>query len=163
MRAILALVLALALLVGVAVYLIVGPLAPKETVVSVSGSDVEMNAAIAKARATLPEFWKQHAAPLPGTDEYSLKIMVRDGPAAEHLWCSPVKGTAEKARCRIANVPVSVKTVELDQWIDVRPGDISDWYYRQDGRLHGAQTVRAVLSKVSKEEAEALKAMLAPE
>jgi uncharacterized protein YegJ (DUF2314 family) len=125
--------------------------------------DPVMNAAIAKARDSLPAFWKVFAAPESGIEGFSLKLAISDGKMTEHFWCSDIEGNSERATCQIANEPQDVHTVTLGQTVDVDPAIISDWMYRKDGKIVGGQTIRVMVTKMEPDEAAQYKAMLADE
>lgn len=62
-----------------------------DRVISVVDTDTEMNAAIARARATLPVFWASYDAPKRTETEHSLKVRFRTADNDEHIWMSDVK------------------------------------------------------------------------
>jgi uncharacterized protein YegJ (DUF2314 family) len=133
------------------------PLRAEDKVVPFASDDPVMNAAIARARDTLPVFWEKFKTPGPGEDGFALKIKITDGEAVEHFWCGEVAGDAEKASCVIANEPQSVQNIEFGQKIDVVPDLISDWMYLLDGKFVGAETLRVILPTLPKEEADELR------
>ena len=135
----------------------------EDKVVSIASEDVEMNAAIAKARATLPDFWSKFASPASNEEGFALKLGISEGDETEHFWCNNIKGNAEKASCEINNEPVTVHSVKLGQRVDVDSAIISDWMYTFSGKIKGGQTIRALLPHLAGEEAEMTKAMLADE
>jgi uncharacterized protein YegJ (DUF2314 family) len=122
-----------------------------------------MNAAIAKARETLPVFWQHVMAGGPSESEHSLKLALSDGATIEHFWCGDLQGNSLAATCAIANEPEYVHTVRFGQRVEVDPSVISDWMYRRDGKIVGAETLRVIIPRLPKDEAEALSAMLATE
>src|SRR3954463_1318290 len=62
-----------------------------DRVISVADTDAEMNAAIARARATLPVFWASYDAPKRPETEHTLKIRFPSAGNDEHIWMSEVK------------------------------------------------------------------------
>lgn len=139
------------------------PVLAQDKVVDFATDDAEMNAAIAKARETLPQFWERLAAPAANEDGFSLKLAISDGINTEHLWCGYIEGDADKANCIIDNQPVYVQVVAYGEGVDVDPADISDWLYYRDGRIVGGQTLRVMLPYLPKKEAARLAAQLEPE
>ncbi|EGF92828.1 hypothetical protein ABI_12660 [Asticcacaulis biprosthecium C19] len=135
--------------------------AQDDPIVVVEEGDAAMNAAIAKARSTLPVFWAELADPKPNESDFALKIEISDGEAVEHFWCTDIVGDGKAARCAIGNDPQWVTNVKLGQVIDVKPDDISDWMYFRDGKIVGGQTIRALLPHLPPEEAEVYRNMLA--
>src|SRR5258708_32399287 len=68
----------------------------RSPVINVPSANVEMAAAIAKARATLPTFWASCENPKPSETGHSLKVRfpyrTNDG---EHIWMAAVKKLAD--------------------------------------------------------------------
>ena len=120
-----------------------------------------MNAAIERARDTLPQFWSKFTMPRAGEDGFALKIKITDGNATEHFWCDNVTGSAAKATCTIANEPQSVQNVAFGEEIKVDPELISDWMYLLNGKFVGAETLKVILPKLPKDEAEDLRSRFA--
>jgi uncharacterized protein YegJ (DUF2314 family) len=135
----------------------------EDKIVDFAATDPVMNAAIEKARGSLPQFWTMFAAPQSGIGDFSLKLAITDGQGTEHFWCSEIEGNADKASCRISNDPQVVQTVAMGQRVEVDPAIISDWMYQKDGKIVGAQTLRVIVKTLPPEEAEQYKAMLADE
>lgn len=136
---------------------------PRDAVILFDADDPTMNAAIEKARNSLPDFWKMFAAPSPGISDFSLKLGISDGKMVEHFWCSDIQGDAGKATCTIANEPQNVFTVSNGQTVVVDPAIISDWIYYKDGKIVGGQTIRVMVTRMEPEEAAQTKATLADE
>ena len=151
-RPLAALVLALALAV---------PTVAEDQVIDFAKSDPEMNAAIAKARASLPEFWERYADPTANETDFALKLGIQGDDGAEHFWCNQIEGNADAATCVIANEPVRVHTVAYGERVAVDPAIISDWLYYRDDKIVGAETIRVMLPQLDKKEAAALRAQLA--
>ncbi|UCI28378.1 YegJ family protein [Mesorhizobium sp. B2-8-5] len=124
----------------------------------IASDDAEMAAAIARARSSLDEFLNLSDAPPPGTDRFKLKVMIVDGNATEHFWVIPFKRTANGFVGILANEPEIVRNVVLGQNIEFTRDDISDWGYTRNGRQVGSFTVCVMLKKMSKEEAEYMRA-----
>ena len=151
-RPLAALVLALAL---------AAPVAAEDQVIDFAKSDPEMNAAIAKARAGLPQFWERFGDPEANDSDFSLKLGIEDQGETERFWCGEIEGGAGDATCVIANEPVRVHTVAYGERVAVDPAIISDWLYYRDGKIVGGETIRVILPHLDKKEAAALRAQLA--
>ena len=128
----------------------------EDQAVSVETDDLEMNAAIDKARSTLPYFWQHLANPGEGEQRFSVKIQITDGDEVEHFWCGPVVGTASKAICNIDNDPQSVSNVQLGQEMSVEKEYVSDWMFMRGDKIIGGETIKVVLPRLPKEEADQL-------
>lgn len=149
------------LILAAAFALIATPSFAEDPVMNFSDDDPVMNAAITKARDTLPVFWAKRSAPAANEDGFTLKLGLTDGTQTEHFWCTDIIGNDVKSTCVINNEPASVFTVELGQRIDVDPAVISDWMYLRDGLIVGGQTIRVIANQLPEAEAAELKAMLA--
>lgn len=121
--------------------------------VFIEEADPAMNAAIASARATLPEFWLHFANPGDGEGDFNLKVAISEGGQTEHLWCNDIIGDWRGASCVIANDANIVQSVGLGDRIIVDNAMISDWMFIVDGKIRGARTLRAMLPQLSPEEA----------
>ena len=68
----------------------------RSPVIDVSSANAEMNAAIAKGRATLPTFWASYDAPKSSETGHSLKVRFPNPRTnGEHIWIAEVKKTAD--------------------------------------------------------------------
>ena len=153
-------VAALAFTVTLAVTL-AAPVRAEDQVVDIARDDAEMNAAIDKARAALPEFWARFADPATNEGDFSLKLGISNEVGTEHFWCGEIEGDAEAATCVIANEPVHVHTVAYGERVAVDPDIISDWLYYRDGKIVGGETLRVMLPHLGKKAAADLWARLA--
>lgn len=136
------------------------PTMAEDTVIPFANDDAEMNAAIAKARASLPDFWAKLAAPGQNEADFSLKLGISDGKQTEHFWCGQIEGNQESATCVIANEPIDVFTVAYGERVKVNPAEISDWLYYRNDKIIGAETLRVMLPHLEKKEAAAMRALL---
>lgn len=143
--------------------LLAGSALAKDEVILFSDSDPEMNAAIEKARATLPEFWSHVASPAAGESGFSVKLALTDGDAVEHFWCSDIVGSAAQATCVIANEPAYVMTVKFGERVDIHPVQISDWMYWVGDKIRGGETQRVMIGRMPEEMAAEYRAMLLEE
>jgi uncharacterized protein YegJ (DUF2314 family) len=131
--------------------------------IGVSSDDAAMSAAIAKAQATLDDFLKVADHPPEGTSDFALKVKIADGDKVEHFWVIPFSRKGDGFTGTIADKPELVMTVSEGQAYDFPRSDISDWMYTQNGKIHGGQTIRALLPHMKADEAARVKAMLADE
>jgi uncharacterized protein YegJ (DUF2314 family) len=129
--------------------------------ISVSGDDAEMNAAIAKARASLPDFWQVYEKREQGESDFSLKVKITDNGKIEHFWVVDIERKDGKITGTINNDPDIVHNVKLGDKITVNEPDISDWLYLRNGKMVGNYTLRVLFKQMSKEEVEKFKQMLA--
>ena len=141
--------------------IIAPPAFAQDDVVDFARDDAEMNAAIDKARAALPQFWTRFADPADNEADFSLKLGISDDVGTEHFWCGEIEGNAKTATCVISNEPVNVFTVSYGERVAVDPAIISDWLYYRDGKIVGGETIRVMLPHLEKKEAAAMRALLA--
>jgi uncharacterized protein YegJ (DUF2314 family) len=120
-----------------------------------------MNAAIAKARETLPQFWARFDHPAPGETNFCLKVMIKDGGETEHFWVDNVEKKDGKTFGNISNDPEYVHNVKLGQRIEIPEQDISDWFYMRDGKMVGNYTLRVLFKHMPADEVAKYKAILA--
>lgn len=129
--------------------------------IGVSKDDAEMNAAIAKARSSLPDFWQIYDKPQHGETDFSLKVKITDGSEVEHFWTADIERKDGKIYGIISNEPDLVHNVKMGQKITINEADISDWMYIRDGKMYGNYTLRALFKEMPKAEVEKYKQMLA--
>jgi len=132
-----------------------------DATISISENDAEMNAAIAKARETLPQFWLLFDHPQNSETDFCLKVMIKDKDQVEHFWAVDIERKDGKVFGVINNDPEFVRTVKIGERIEIPASDISDWLYEREGKMYGNYTLRVLMKHMSKKEAEAYKQMLA--
>lgn len=135
-----------------------------QAIIDIPTGDPVMVAAIDKARTTLPTFWETLANPGPADEGFAVKIYYPTGSKdGEHVWAKDVIRDGEFVSATIDNSPRSIRDLKAGQRVTVSIERLTDWMFFRDGKMHGAQTVRAVLPKLPKAQADALRAQLAPE
>ena len=116
--------------------------APKDDrIVSVGSEDGEMNAAIAKAQASLDDFLKIAAHPPTGASGFKLKVRIHDSHGTEHMWVTPFAQTASGFTGVLADDPETVASVKNGQRLDFARSEVTDWGYVLNGRQKGSFTV----------------------
>jgi uncharacterized protein YegJ (DUF2314 family) len=126
----------------------------ENAVVSIANDDPAMNAAMAKAQATLDEFLAVNAAPPKGTEGYKLKVKITDENGSEHFWVEPFAQTKHGFEGTLANRPEVVTSVKEGQKITFERKDISDWGYVKDGHQIGGFTVCVMFKEMPANEVE---------
>jgi uncharacterized protein YegJ (DUF2314 family) len=131
------------------------PAAAVENLVNVRNDDPEMAPAIAKARASLPTFWKEWEAPKAGEEGFALKVRIpyaaNDG---EHFWLVEIQRAGARYSGIINNEPVYAKQVKAGQRYGFGDAEISDWLFMRNGKMVGNETMRPLLKQLPKEEAD---------
>jgi uncharacterized protein YegJ (DUF2314 family) len=121
----------------------------------------EMEAAIAKARATTDRFILE--LKLKNGEDFGVKAPITDPNGTEHFWLTDVtysEATGE-FKGNIGNEPEMVKNVRMGQSWTIKRGEISDWMFFRDRKMHGNYTIRPLLATLPAEEAAQYRAMLA--
>lgn len=151
---------ALALVLSAAIPAFAQDNSDKDETVYIEEADPAMNAAIAAARATLPEFWLRFANPGDNEGDFNLKVAITENGYTEHFWCADIIGDWRGSSCVIANEAEIIQSVGLGDRVIVDNAMISDWMFIVDGKIRGARTLRAMLPHLSPEEAAEYEALL---
>lgn len=130
-----------------------------ETLVEGGYDEGEMQAAIAQARREVDAFIAVMASG--GASNFAVKVPIEDQGKVEHFWITNITFREGRFEGRINNEPGIVSNVRLGQKITVGKGEISDWLYMRDGKMHGNYTMRPLLATMSEEEAAYYRSMLA--
>jgi len=133
----------------------------RDKTINVEKDNAEMNAAIAKARSTLPHFWQIFGQRERGESQFSLKVRITDNKGTEHFWATDVERRDGKIWGTINNDPNIVASVKLGDRIAIPEADISDWLYMRDGKMVGNETLKPLFKKMSAAEVAQLKRVMA--
>jgi uncharacterized protein YegJ (DUF2314 family) len=135
--------------------------AQDDGIVQVAPDDAAVNAAIERARETLPYFWAALENSASNESDFSLKVSfaVPQG-GAEHIWVSDVVRSGGEIQGFFANQPVDIPDAEIGQAVTFTEDRISDWGFMRDQRLVGHYTTRALLAQMPPEEAEFVRGLL---
>lgn len=129
-------------------------------VIDFANGDPEMAAAQAKARATLPAFWRAFEHPGPGEDGFSLKLAVpTGGNNTEHIWMLDIKREGGKITGVTGNAPRDATWMREGERVDIPEDRISDWMFKRNGKMVGNETMRPMLMHIDPEDAEQYRAM----
>ena len=120
-----------------------------------------MNAAIAKARSLLPDFWQAYDKHPHGESDFALKVKITDKDDVEHFWVINLERKDGKVYGTINNDPDLVHNVKPGDRITIDDADISDWLYMRDGKMVGNYTLRALFKKMPADDVKKYKQMLA--
>jgi uncharacterized protein YegJ (DUF2314 family) len=134
----------------------------RSPVIDVNSGNPEMNAAIAKARATLPAFWASYDAPKPSETGHSLKARFpKRGSGNEHIWMADVKKIGDgRYSGRFANVPRDLPGKKAGDMAEFKEADISDWMFMRNDKIVGGETIKPLLKSMPKADADALRARM---
>lgn len=134
-----------------------------DRVIGVADEDAEMNAAIARARATLPVFWASYDVPKGSETEHSLKVRfsTAGAVAGEHIWMNQVKKLPSgEYAARFADMPKNLPGKRFGDLAAFRDADISDWMFMRNGKIVGGETIKPLLKSLPKADADALRARM---
>ncbi len=136
--------------------------AQRAPIVDVAPSDVAMRTAIARARKTLPEFWDAMALRLPGTEDFSLKVaLAASGNETEHIWVNFIERIGDDRYVGVlANEPRAITGRKIGDRVEFDEAQISDWTFMRNGKIVGNETLRPLLSRMPRSQADQLRAML---
>ena len=130
-------------------------------VVDVSNANIEMNAAIAQARRTLPIFWASYESPKPTEEGHSLKVRFPTRKGGEHIWIAEVKKLPNGTYTGFfANQPRDLPGKREGDKVEFAEADISDWMFMRNGKIVGGETIKPTLKSLPKADADALRARM---
>jgi uncharacterized protein YegJ (DUF2314 family) len=122
-------------------------------------AEEEMSAAILRAQSEV-EIFIQDLSSQAGTG-HAVKVPIREGSEVEHFWLTDVQYSDGVFQGQIGNEPGVVGNVKFGQAWRAEKGEISDWMFFRDGKMHGNYTVRPLLKSMSPHEANQLRSMFA--
>ena len=127
-----------------------------ETIVNVDPADAAMNAAKAKAIATLPAFYARLASPGSGESQFMIKFDILPGDDAEFVWANELQRSGGTMTGVLINQPAYTED-KLGDRVRIAESDIIDWAYFKGKVLQGGYTNRVLLTLLPPDQADALK------
>lgn len=124
-------------------------------------SDPAIIAAREKAQATLPHFLtvlRDGSA-----TRYAVKVPVVHAEGTDQIWIDNVRIEGDRFVGSVEEEPRPVTKLRKGAILRVKRVEITDWYYVRDGLTHGAWSIRVLLDRFPKEDAERMRKLLAPE
>jgi len=144
-------------LAGVPALAATAPAGERPDIVSVSTDDAEMNAAAARARSELPDFFRRLAAPGPDESNFSVKFNLAG--SGEMIWAGNLRRDEGRLTGTLSNVP-EIAGYSYGQRVDIPEAAIVDWAYARDGRMMGHHTTRILLDRMPDDQAAQYRAAL---
>lgn len=136
------------------------PVLARDEVIQIPTGDAEMTAAIAKARASLPEFWSKFRDKPTDVDGFAIKVRIPYGAnRAEHFWLTDIVTDGTKHSGIISNDPNNATHVTKGQRYEFSDAEITDWLFKRNGKMVGNETMRPLLRHMPPARAEKLRAM----
>ena len=126
----------------------------------VEDADPEMAAAIAKARAALPQFWQTFDQRPQGESNFVLVVRITDKGRMEHFHTTDFERRDGKTMVTISHAPKIVASVKLGDRIEIPAADITDWHYMRDGKYVGMFTMKPRFKYMPPEQVEAFKRVM---
>jgi uncharacterized protein YegJ (DUF2314 family) len=134
----------------------------QDNVVTLPAQHTDMARSQEAARSTFDQFWTRISQDREGLDAISIKVAVPHATGSEHLWMTGCKSAdVQSFDCVVSNKPVDVP-LKLGSRYRFQRASISDWMYRQNGKIHGGYSIRVLLPTLPAQQAQAMTAMLAP-
>lgn len=130
-----------------------------DTLVRGGYDEQEMSAAIQRARSEVDTFIAALGAE--NGSEFAVKAPIEDRGEVEHFWLVDVAYRDGSFEGTIGNDPGIVTNVKFGDTRRIARGEISDWMFMRDGKMHGNYTLRPLLEVMPAEEAERFRSMLA--
>lgn len=149
--------------VGKAVNFVTG-VGGKAPVVTVGSEDAEVNAAHAKAKRTIGEFWAALERKRANEKNFAMKVRFpikgyKD--SAEHMWITDIRREGPGAYSgRLDNEPDYITDFKIGQRVTFTDAMISDWMFTRNGKIVGNESMRPLLAHLPKEKADKLRMML---
>jgi len=117
--------------------------------VQIADDNKAMAQAVQKARKTTNKFIAALRSPKSSQSRFAIKKPFIEGDKVEHLWINEVSFDGKVFHGKIDNEPVDTKAVRLGDPVTVKPEEITDWMYVQDGKLVGGYTICALCRNMS--------------
>jgi uncharacterized protein YegJ (DUF2314 family) len=130
-------------------------------IIDVLAADAEMNAAIARARDTLPTFWASYDAPKPTESGHCLKVRFAGDGYVEHIWMADVEKLPDgNYSGRFSNEPNNLPGKNMLDQAEFTQAAISDWMFMRNEKIVGGETIKLLLKSMRKKDADAMRARM---
>jgi uncharacterized protein YegJ (DUF2314 family) len=116
--------------------------------------DADIQAAIEKARATVPDFLRVLQKPAPNQTQFMVrKIFPADDGKQQILWVTKLTYDGTNLHGTVDdNTSKPGSGIPNDGKVSFPPAEIADWMYNEDGRAVGGYMLRALKKKMTPEE-----------
>ncbi|WP_269539389.1 DUF2314 domain-containing protein [Cerasicoccus fimbriatus] len=118
---------------------------------SIHNEDPSMEAAIAQARTELPAVTERFVRG--ELQNFTVKVKVTDGDQAEHMWLSNPTYRDGVFTGTFESEPINVTNITVGQTYSAPVEQITDWMYLENEQMVGNYTLRAMLPRMSFEQA----------
>ena len=140
------------------------PALAKDSGVAIAVDDPEMAAAIEAARETLDNVLERKATGGIPAEALSLKVAIpKEGGGVERIYLNGIVQIDETTfEGLLANDPSALPDLKMGDRYRFTHEQIVDWLFVANGQMHGSYTLRVMLPKLPKAQADQFRAMLAP-
>jgi uncharacterized protein YegJ (DUF2314 family) len=123
-----------------------------------SRDNKDMNAAIAEAVRTWPEF--ESLFPVNDTLPvgYSVKMKFDYENGNEHMWLNQLYTREGKLYGVLDSDPMYVENLNIGDSLAIKKESVSDWMYIKNGKMIGGYTIRVMYNNLNEEEKQEFKA-----
>ena len=133
------------------------PHASRPDVMDVREGDPAMAAAVARARAELPEFYRRLARP--GADERNFAVKFDLAGTGEMIWAGSLQRENGRLSGTLSNVPIH-PDYRQGQRLDIPESAIIDWGFVRGARMEGNHTTRVIIDRMPPDQAAEYRAAL---
>jgi uncharacterized protein YegJ (DUF2314 family) len=134
-----------------------------DEVITVKSEDEAMNAAIAKAVNTFPEFLKAFNTPDSSNRDFTVKrkfAYTEDDGGVEHMWLTDLHFQGDKLIGVLDSEPIHISWIQPGDSLEIKIDSVSDWMYVRNDKLVGGYTLRALYEKMSEKDKKELASQL---
>ena len=122
--------------------------------IDIQETDIEMNNVMLKANQSLNNFIDRFSKPYKGDSNFALKVMITDDYGVGHFWVTDLAITETGFEGFISNEAKTVKLVSTGQKVNFGPDLVTDWSYDNNGIKQGAFTLKVLIKRMPKEQAD---------
>jgi uncharacterized protein YegJ (DUF2314 family) len=134
---------------------------PQQAFSVVLATDPEMAAAIANARASLPQFWQVFEHPLHGETNFALKVRISDTNDTEYVWLDRIERKDGSVYGSVGGGKLTIRCIKPGDRVTIAETDIGDWSYELGGKEFGNYTIRALFKTMPAKDVDHFKKILA--
>jgi uncharacterized protein YegJ (DUF2314 family) len=109
-----------------------------------------MSEAIQKARASIGKFFSAHRVRRASQTDFRIQAIFHDGQRREQIWLSHLDFNTKPAT-GIVSTRTRLKTASYGKRVPFRPDQMSDWMYRDNGRIVGGFTMKIPVNRERKD------------
>ncbi len=106
-------------------------------------ADLSLAHAIETARNSISEFFRAFRLPRKGQTDFRIQAVFVDGDQREYIWLGDLDFSTRPATGIVCDRP-ALRTLSYRKRVGFRPEQMSDWMYRDRGRLVGGHTTRVL-------------------